>query len=277
MAKKIKFTQKQIKSLISDYKSGISLRKLEIKYNHCRRVLSKILKENDVLIKNNSINSRKYSHDEDYFEVIDTEEKAYWLGFMYADGFIESKRKNQSQKFGITLNKIDYNHLKKFKKCIQATNPIKTYIGGGYTKNSVFSKILITSQKTVDDLKDKGVVENKTNILKFPTEEQVPKELIPHFIRGYFDGDGCICYYYQKEKYKTYQINFVGTKDFIDGLKSYLKLDLKCYTKNNVTYQLNVGGNNKVKKIMNMFYKNAKIFLDRKHEKYLEMLKYSES
>ena len=62
-------------------------------------------------------------------------------------------------------------------------------------------RILLTSEKTVNDLIDKGCFRNKTKILKFPTEDQVPKHLIHHFIRGYIDGDGSISYY-KKNDYK---------------------------------------------------------------------------
>ena len=76
------------------------------------------------------------------------------------------------------------------------------------------------SQKTVDDLKKLGCVENKSLILTFPSKEQVPEEFIYHFIRGYFDGDGSIC---KKEKSNctNYSINIVGTESFIKSLSQY--------------------------------------------------------
>ena len=144
MVNNITFNKNKI---ISKYKNGISIRKLSIEYNHCRKTISKLLKENNINIRDNSISLRKYYHDEDYFETIDSEEKAYWLGFIYADGFVESKRINSNQKFGITLNNIDYDHLLKFKKSINATNPIKEYKGSGYNKDGIFVKILLTSKK----------------------------------------------------------------------------------------------------------------------------------
>ena len=258
-----------------DYNNGTSLRQLEKKYGYCRRIISNILKENNITIRDNTLNSRKYTHNENFFEVIDTEEKAYWLGFIYADGFIESKRINSNQKFGITLNSIDHNHLEKFKKSIEATNPINIYKGSGYNKDSNFSRILLTSQKTVNDLINKGCLEHKTHLLEFPTIEQVPEELMRHFIRGYFDGDGSLNFYSTTKR--QYKIGFVGTKNFLTGIMNHFNKNLKMSTKDDITFQLNIGGNKQVINIMNYLYKDAHVYLDRKYKKYLEMLKYNES
>lgn len=272
MAKKIIFTKSQTDEIIEKYNNGTSLRELSKELNHSRNILSKLLKDNKVQIKDNTINSRKYIHNENFFEVVDNEEKAYWLGFMYADGFIESKRQHGNQKFGITLNSIDNYHLEKFKNSIESNNPIKIYKGSGYNAEGEFSKILLTSQKTVNDLIANGCLENKTHLLKFP---ELRNDLIPHFIRGYFDGDGCLSYYVTTKR--QYKIGFVGTYEFLDGIMKYLNKNLKFSTKDCTTYQFNIGGNNQVKTVMNILYKNATIYLDRKYDKYLELLKYSES
>jgi hypothetical protein len=128
MPKKIALHRDELNQLMVDYGSGQTLRQLEIKYPYGRRALSKLLKEAGVNIRDNTENSRRYYHDEDYFEIIDTPEKAYWLGFIYADGFIESKRAGfGNQKLGITIAECDADHLDKFKQCISSTNPIKVY------------------------------------------------------------------------------------------------------------------------------------------------------
>ena len=269
MAKRKIMNQDELNNLINDYSSGESLRSLAIEYNCTRSVLSRILKENNIVIRDNTKNSRKYYHDEDFFEKINTEEKAYWLGFIFADGFIESKRNHGAQKLGITLSKIDINHLEKFKADIKATNPIKEYKGSGYNANGTFSKILLTSQKTVDDLKKHGCTEHKTLKLTFPT---IKDELKHHFIRGYMDGDGSISLIQNK----SYIIQFTGTKDFLTSIMKYFNKNLAMYTKDNITYELKFGGNLQVKKILNILYKDATVYLDRKYNKYLEVLKYTE-
>ncbi|MTK11827.1 MAG: hypothetical protein F8N39_06990, partial [Clostridiaceae bacterium] len=206
MAGKYQMLQEELDTIINSYLSGKSLREMEKETLHCRSYLSKVLKANGINIRDNTSNSRKYTHNENFFEGINNELNAYWLGFIYADGFIESKRKNCGQKFGITLNSIDEEHLYKFKSHIAATNPIKHYLASGYNPNGNFSKILITSQKTVEDLKRLGVKENKTLNLTFPDDKKVSNCLIRHFIRGYFDGDGTIYFSIdQAYNYKNYR------------------------------------------------------------------------
>ena len=273
MAKKKILEEKELDKLINLYKSGTSLREIATITGYSRNFLSKTLKNNKIDIRDNTLNSRKYNHIEDYFENIDTEEKAYWLGFMYADGYITNNS------FGFSINSIDRNHAVKFNKSLQANNPIHEYKGTGYSKDSLICRTLLTSAKTVNDLIDKGCIRNKTLKLEFPTEEQVPKYLIHHFIRGYMDGDGSINYH-NRGKYQAWQIGFIGQENFLNKIKDFFnKPDLKLSTKDNVTYQVNFTGNKQVKQILNILYHDATIYLDRKYDKYIEFMnsKYGES
>ena len=77
MAKKIILKENELNELIELYNSGISLRKMSKQTKYSRMFLSKILKKNNINIRDNTINSRKYFHNQNYFETIDTEEKAY--------------------------------------------------------------------------------------------------------------------------------------------------------------------------------------------------------
>lgn len=82
MAKKMVLLREELNELMTDYSSGQTLRQLKNKYPYSRATLSKLLKEAGVNIRDNTENSRRYYHDENYFEIIDTQEKAYWLGFI---------------------------------------------------------------------------------------------------------------------------------------------------------------------------------------------------
>lgn len=273
MAKKIILEQKELDKLIELYNSGTSIRKMVNITGYSRGFLSKILKVNEIDIRDNTLNSRKYNHMENYFEKINTEHKAYWLGFMYADGYITNNS------FGFSINNIDIKHAVKFNKSLQADNPIHQYKGTGYNKDSITCRTLLTSAKTVNDLISKGCIRNKTLQLKFPKEDVVPKHLIPHFIRGYMDGDGSINYH-NRGNYQAWQIGFIGQEEFLNNIKNFFnKSDLKLSTKDNITYQINFTGNKQVKRILNILYHDATIYLDRKYEKYKEFMdsKYGES
>ena len=268
MPSKITYTENELKNIIDKYTSGITIRQLEKDLGIPRKRISDILKNNNIPIRTNVINSRKYYHNEHYFDNIDTEEKAYWLGFIYADGFIESKRKMCSQKFGICLSVKDKTHLEKFKAAIKSNNPIYDYIGSGYNRNGIFSKILLCSDITVNALKKHGVIENKTLIVKFPNIDQ---NLVNHFIRGYFDGDGSI--YYVNRKYKNgcnkIGISFTGTYDMIQSIISYFGYNRKIGKKHNAYYII-FSGKNVVNKIINSLYSNSIVYLDRKRNIALE-------
>lgn len=274
----MRLTSEESNNIINDYVNNkISLRQLEIKYNHSRKFLAKYLREHNIEVRQNDFNSRKYTHNENFFEIIDNEHKAYWLGFFYADGFIVNKTKHmRNQQFGITLMIDDIGHLYKFKNDIQATNPIHIYNQekkrqeGFNCKDSC--RILLSSQKTVDDLIKQGCIEHKTLILKYPTVKQVPINLQRHFIRGYFDGDGSISF---NSRDNRCNMSFTGTYDMLLGIAKFLNLSHSIYNyKDRQASSFHVSGsiqNNK--KFIDTIYSNCEIFLDRKKAKIEQVIK----
>lgn len=257
--------------IIKKYISGLSLDKLRYIYpQHGRNRIYRMLKENGVM-RNNSEKSRKYTYNKNFFKVIDTEEKAYWLGFIYADGYIVNgiNGKNKDA-LGITLNDKDKGHIDKFKKSIDSNHPIKIY-KTKYGSNS--ARIIIQDEELVEDLIKLGVLRNKSLILKFPTTNIVDESLIYHFIRGYFDGDGS--FKKKGRKIRGYDFSVLGTIEFLTELRTYLGIDndiRKCNKNNDSNnYHLTFGGNQKVKQISKLLYKNANIYLDRKYKRYKEI------
>lgn len=264
--------------IIEDYKNGMSGCKLAEKYNMKVHQIYYILDKNKIERRSNKVNSRKYKHNEDFFEVIDCEAKAYWLGFIYADGYISIAPTGQKV-LGISLSLEDKAHLEQFKKDIQATNPINIYESTGYGDGNMYCRLAITSEKTVNDLIVKGVVEHKTNILTFPTEEQVPKHLIHHFIRGYFDGDGCITKY-EFRGYDRYKTSFVGTYQFLQSINNivYENYNIKIpklhkRKKEHEVYSLEYASNKRSKILYEFMYKDATIYLNRKYNKFSRLMK----
>lgn len=125
-------------------------------------------------------NSKRPFKNRYIFDKIDTEEKAYWLGFLYADGSVGSKE----DKIELSLAACDYNHIQKFKDFIGLDNKIS------YRKKQNAYRYSFRDKTFKEVLIKQGCVPKKSLILTFPTIDQVPVELIRHFIRGYFDGDG---------------------------------------------------------------------------------------
>lgn len=216
----------------------------------------------------------KYNFDESYFDVIDTEHKAYWLGFLMADGYILSKRKgkrkNESQSFGFAISVKDMEMFDYFKKDLQAENPVNIYRNTTTSFGDDFSygRILLTSQHAVDSLKSHGIVENKTFVTEMPA---LSEELIPHFIRGYSDGDGSV----------TRDINnrvswaFCGTKELLTSFQEYFgtnyKLSQRFPERHNNNWTLKISGWTNVPRLLDIVYKDATIYLKRKYDKYVEI------
>lgn len=266
-----------INNIINDYKNGKSLRQIEKDYHVSRASVSKFLEKNGIKTTKGN-HYRKYYHNFDYFHDINCEKKAYWLGFMFADGYIaDNSNRYGEDKFGITLHAKDINILEKFKTDIESTNPIVDVSDS----KSQLRRIIMSSQKTVDDLISHGCVKQKSLILKPPVG--VPNELIHHFIRGFFDGDGSI--YYNKSKFEkhetwlipSYSINITSTKEMIEWIIDQVGFGhIFKEQRREKTWYYQQSGNNKVKQFCQYIYKDATIFMERKFQLYQDLLKYTE-
>lgn len=231
-------------------------------------------------------------YNKDYFENIDNEEKAYWLGFIYADGCITTQ-----DRFAIGLAKVDSKHLEKFAKCIESNIRIKygitkkkdtTYVK---TKSDIEScSITIKNSKFVKDLKDKGVVRNKTYLLKFPEENILPRKFIKDFVRGYMDGDGCYVFLRKDRVRKdrdgkvysriTKEISATGyCEEFMiqmsDVIKDECGAEFKLYyNPKGKMPTIRMFNKENMKKFLEYIYYDGCICLDRKYEKAREILYY---
>ena len=196
------------------------------------------------------------------FEKIDTEEKAYWLGFLYADGSVGSKE----DKIELGLAEKDLKHIEKFKTFMNINNKIS------YREKTKSYRMSFRSAQCKQDLINKGCVPKKSLILNFPNENQVPKYLIRHFIRGYFDGDG---WFTNTEK--CFQVGIIGTENFINGfLDSIENIDKK-----NKIFDVHredgakryvFGAYDDVLNFLNWIYKDSNIYLERKYNSYLAFI-----
>lgn len=206
--------------------------------------------------------------DVDYFKEIDNEEKAYWLGFLYADGCVD---KTHKQTILCLCNK-DEEHLNLFNKCINSTYKIS------HPKDRNISRLSITNKEFSENLISKGCVPCKSLILKFPTENQVPKYLLRHFIRGYFDGDGCISTILRTPKNKKSpimecEVNFLGTYDLLLGITNNIPLDGITIFKYKNIFKFRIRNKKNIIKLLDYLYEDSHFYLERKHQKYLENVK----
>lgn len=209
-------------------------------------------------------------YNEDFFEKIDSEEKAYWLGFICADGYI-NKRGNT---VGICLDKSDEDHLKKFLRCLKSDENRLNYRTGRFDENYKITEKVTTelySRKMSKDLSNLGITIDKSKTLG---KINVSKDLINHFIRGYFDGDGCVFESFMKSKkekpYYSPGFTFVGTKEFLTFINKFLPFQIKNLIHDKRTkgsYTLYIRSQKRFKIVEQFLYNNSSIYLDRKKEK----------
>ncbi len=214
----------------------------------------------------------------DFFENINTEEKAYWLGFMLADGGVQSNSSN----IRINLQEDDYAHLKKFGDIFGVeviSYEYRQQWGQGISKAC---RVSFNNRKISSDLNEKGIVPRKTYKDTSKIYNYIPDYLKRHFIRGFFDGDGCIffsdkykenysrCAFsigsYRKEILEKTRDIIVGELNF--GEKKILKRKKGCF------FVLSWAGVNQLYLLHKWLYNDAIIFLKRKKEKFDKVKEY---
>lgn len=186
---------------------------------------------------------------------------------MYSDGYVVESKK------GLGLGMIDREHIEKFQKALGATeHKITSYLPSNSNRYSY--EISINDKQMYEDLNKLNVVPRKSSLeIEFPTFLQ-NEELIRHFIRGYYDGDGSFCYSIKNNDFK---VGFIGCKTFLEGLRQFLgkdKISLMHDKRTVVTYAFNMRGRNQVKNFLEWLYKDTdeSIRLDRKYNKFQEFL-----
>lgn len=216
-----------------------------------------ILHRNNVEIREPN-QYRTYTLDENYFEIIDTEHKAYWIGFLMADGCVSRGRVTR-----LSLNKRDINSLENFKLDVGSNASIEI---GEHDMRIVN----LYSCKMVNDLSKYGIVQNKTKSLKFPNN--IDSKLIKHVIRGYFDGDGCITSSVNS-RYLSASVQIAGTKHVVEKIqKEFISIGTtkgSLYKrKDRNVYILCIGGTTNLYKIYKYLYDNSTIKMERKYNKF---------
>lgn len=241
-----------------------SIRKVSKMFNIDRRRLSKLLKTKNIEIVNHK--SRKYYCNFNYFDTIDSEEKAYWLGFILADGCIDKQNK-----FEISLKEDDKYILEAFNKCLESTYPIlESKSSGGFgIPESIFSVLIIQNEYFVASLKEYGIIHNKSLYATFNYNNKIPAKYMNAYLRGIFDGDGWFVDS-RHTKGKSKEIGFCGTEDVCLGIQKVLKDTFGMnyrVTQDKSIYRIRICSTANILKLYNFMYKDATYFLKRKYDK----------
>ena len=242
-------------------REGLSFIKISDQLNIYRHTIRKWMKSVDYKIVNTHNRLRVR---ENLFEEINTEEDAYWLGFLYADGYISKGGMVQ-----VGLKHTDYEHLLKFADfCGYDRSKVIKKQKTNFP-NSFRCRIAFSTQHLKSNFNKHGIINNKSLILKFPS--WLDTSLEPHFIRGYFDGDGSLSIRENKIKKDSKVVSLLGTKEFLTELLIITNLSTKLSKDKRHrgnTYSLNFRGADGLI-LLDYMYKNSNVHLERKYNLYM--------
>ncbi len=222
-----------------------------------------------LLLKRNGIKTRegggqaKHEIDDDFFSVINTEAKAYWLGFILADGAIY-----ETGHVLIGLARVDHIHLEKLLKSVQSTSSIKQYTK---KRGTQMSTARLFSKKMVSDLNALGLRPRKTFTDHSQLIDAIPKDLARHFWRGVIDGDGSV---YECANGRC-GINLTGTETTCQKFEEFvagLGLRKMGWNTRKSSYCVTIARKKDLIALLEA-YGNSNVYLERKQAKYKEIVR----
>jgi DNA-binding transcriptional regulator WhiA len=259
MGKKKEIDEKEIIRLYTE--ENFSASKIGRLFNVDVATITNRLKVNNIEVKKTH---RKYLINKDYFEVIDSEDKAYWLGFLMADGY--------NSGYLIRVDIQDEGHLEKLRDRIYINCDMPIRKKKNITNGKDIFYLTIQDKKLLSDVECLGLVKRKSMIVSYPN---IDSEYDRFFIKGVFDGDGCLTYSMDKN-YRRYTFSIVGSYDLMKTLQLILSknnVNIK-FRKMKSIYSVYLRGNRQIIKILDWLYNGTTTHLDRKYEKYQDMLNY---
>lgn len=261
---------KELNSEIKDkiaslYIDGLTLKELGEKYNRSPNTIRKILIDKNIDRRTmGEYTDPNLVHD--YFENINTEAKAYLLGFIIADGFVIDRSDSNSKTIGIDISTKDIKILELFKKELKTENNFY------FREDRGTVSLRVTSVKMAEDLSKYGVVPNKTFISYVP---KIKERLVNHLLRGIFDGDGSISHSIQTGRTTSRKgLQIIGTYELVDEfckiVSESIGIKQLAITSHGNVFVSGWASKNDLIKIYDYFYEDATIYLERKKKVFEE-------
>lgn len=266
------FTQEQLLDIRESYINGESSVKIGKRYGVSHKPILKELHNMGIEVNQKKF-VRKYKLNESFFDNIDTPNKAYIMGLLHSDG---SNNINKST-ISISLQEDDKDILEQIRLEVNSEKPLE-YLDYsdkhdfGYTYKNQY-RLLLFSKHMCEELNNKGITPNKSLTIGFPN--WLNTNLIPHYVRGVYDGDGSIYRSYRNDNNLPITVTITATESFCKVLKDICKKELNisagiydasCH--NGITKVFTLSGRNIAKKFLDWIYQDADLFLQRKYDRY---------
>lgn len=244
-----------------------SQQNIATKLNVCQMTVCNILKKHKIHCRT----TRKYKLNEEFFADLTSEKFLYFIGFFIADGY----HYESENKLSFSINIKDREIMDNFNEWIYyGKHPIRIY-DYSPTKCDPIVRLDIFSPPISVKLKKWGITQNKSFTSKLPNFN-ISNINFHHFLRGLFDGDGCIC---NSSTQNSFTIYLLGSETISKQIKNRLQLlgfsfrEKIHITPNGKMIYLILGNNAEVKRFMDWMYKDATTYLHRKFDKYKELCK----
>ena len=255
MALAKQFTKEQINDIITKYKQGISKRKIAQSFGMATdKCITRILKQYNIKSEDRNIKMKN----EHIFDIIDTADKAYWLGFIVGDGCIATN----GMRLSIKLAAKDKLHLIKFADFMNLPHTaVKDEIG---SYNNPVNHIYVSSKYVVNKLQERGIHSRKSGIEHVPAG--IPEEFYRDYLRGLIDADGCILDANQGK----YRVDVSNSIENLTSMINYIKkvLNIPCprICEHEGTYRIYYSNlENTYKVLKHIYYSDNITYLDRKY------------
>lgn len=259
---------KEEEDFLRENSKTMSYQELATSLGRTKNGVSKRVRQLNLEIKNTF---NKYEYNVNYFSEIDTAEKAYWLGFIAADGCLLEKGRLK-----IGLQGSDSSHLEKFNRALESNKKVKMTVSKKDGKSYPSALLVFDSVKMASDLKKANIFPLKTYDMKFPN---IKNELMPHYLRGLFDGDGSFYIGNRKDRNRKYfSVELIGyNSPFMLEVQDFLKnqgIDINWYLKRESTAKLSVSNKKDCLNLIEYLYcgfQHEVVCLERKKVKALEI------
>lgn len=261
------FSVEDATTMYEMYKRGKRMQEIAETYGIDRHTVGLIFK------RNGFVSDRKtYHFNEHYFDIVNTVNKAYILGLLWADGHNDVSR----GKITLQLQEKDKELLEHINSEVESDRPL--WFCPLHDKNKCWSNtytLTFQSRHMSNVLESYGMVQRKSLVLEFP--DFINTDLYGAFIRGYLDGDGSICF---NHKTKKTEVSMIGTIMFLERIQEICKqfdINTSIYKKshgNDVIRTLHVTNKPDRVKFLNWIYKDANLKMERKYIKYQQLLDY---